>query len=79
MKIVVLDGHVLNPGDLSWDSLRKLGEVKIYERSKPEGSGRAYRRCRGNPYQQGKDYGRAAGACVRICAISELPLRATIR
>ena len=36
MKIVVLDGHVLNPGDLSWDSLRKLGEVKIYERSKPE-------------------------------------------
>ncbi|MGN1013784.1 MAG: D-2-hydroxyacid dehydrogenase [Butyricicoccus sp.] len=36
MKIVVLDGHTLNPGDLSWDALRELGEVDVYERSAPE-------------------------------------------
>src|SRR5687767_10517904 len=36
MKIVVLDGHTLNPGDLSWDALRKLGSCEIYERSSPE-------------------------------------------
>jgi glycerate dehydrogenase len=33
MKIVVLDGHTLNPGDLSWDELRKLGPCDIHERS----------------------------------------------
>lgn len=33
MKIVVLDGHALNPGDLSWDKLRQLGEVVIYDRT----------------------------------------------
>ena len=33
MSIVVLDGHTLNPGDLSWDALRKLGPCEIYERS----------------------------------------------
>ncbi len=31
MKIVVLDGFTLNPGDLSWDELRALGEVEIYD------------------------------------------------
>jgi len=31
MSIVVLDGHALNPGDLSWDSLAALGELKVYE------------------------------------------------
>ena len=31
--IVVLDGYALNPGDLSWNGLRKLGEVQIYERT----------------------------------------------
>ncbi len=36
MKIAVLDGHALNPGDLSWDELKKLGEAAIYERTKPE-------------------------------------------
>jgi glycerate dehydrogenase len=34
-KIVVLDGHTLNPGDLSWDALKALGEVTLYERSSP--------------------------------------------
>ncbi len=33
MKIVVLDGYTLNPGDLSWDALKQLGEVTIYERT----------------------------------------------
>lgn len=33
MKIVVLDGYTLNPGDLSWDALRALGEVKLHERT----------------------------------------------
>ena len=33
MKIVVLDGYVLNPGDLSWDGLKKLGECTIYNRT----------------------------------------------
>jgi len=36
MKIVVLDGYALNPGDLSWDELRKLGNVEIYERTPKE-------------------------------------------
>lgn len=35
-KIVVLDGYAANPGDISWDPLRELGEVVIYERSPPE-------------------------------------------
>jgi glycerate dehydrogenase len=33
MKIVVLDGYTLNPGDLSWDRLKKLGDVTIYDRT----------------------------------------------
>jgi len=36
MKIVVLDGLTLNPGDLSWENLSKLGELKIFERTPPE-------------------------------------------
>jgi len=33
MKIVVLDGYTLNPGDLSWDNLKVIGEVVIYDRT----------------------------------------------
>lgn len=33
MKIVVLDGYTLNPGDLSWDGLKRYGEVVVYERT----------------------------------------------
>lgn len=36
MKIVVLDGFTLNPGDLSWDALAALGEVEIHERTGPD-------------------------------------------
>lgn len=33
MKIVVLDGYTLNPGDLSWDALGALGELSVYDRT----------------------------------------------
>jgi glycerate dehydrogenase len=36
MKIVVLDGHTLNPGDLSWNTLARLGACEIYPRSTPD-------------------------------------------
>ena len=36
MKIVVLDGYTENPGDLSWDGLRALGELTVYDRTPPE-------------------------------------------
>ena len=32
-KIVVLDGYTLNPGDLSWDGFRNLGEFTVYDRT----------------------------------------------
>lgn len=31
MKIVILDGHAVNPGDLSWDFLKAYGEVTVYD------------------------------------------------
>jgi glycerate dehydrogenase len=36
MRIVVLDGFTLNPGDLSWKSIRNLGERAIYEHTPHE-------------------------------------------
>lgn len=36
MNIVVLDGHTLNPGDLSWDELRALASCDIYDRTAPD-------------------------------------------
>ncbi len=33
MKIVVLDGYTTNPGDLSWDKLKELGDTVIYDRT----------------------------------------------
>ncbi len=36
MKIVILDGYGLNPGDLSWEPLEKLGNVTIYDRTTPQ-------------------------------------------
>jgi len=33
MNIVVLDGYTLNPGDLSWDRMKSLGETIIYDYS----------------------------------------------
>src|SRR5690349_16595592 len=36
MKIVVLDGYTLNPGDLSWHDLKSLGPSEIYARTPPD-------------------------------------------
>ena len=36
MKIVVLDGFTLNPGDLSWAGLEALGSVTVYDRTAKE-------------------------------------------
>nr|WP_320023446.1 D-2-hydroxyacid dehydrogenase [uncultured Draconibacterium sp.] len=35
MKIVVLDGYALNPGDLKWENLEALGELTVYDRTTP--------------------------------------------
>jgi glycerate dehydrogenase len=35
-RIVVLDGHTLNPGDLSWEPLARLGELVVFERTPDE-------------------------------------------
>ena len=35
MRIVVLDGYTLNPGDLSWQGLEALGDCRVYDRTSP--------------------------------------------
>ena len=52
IKIVVLDGYTLNPGDLNWGELEALGTCEIYERSSPK---EVIERARGShncPHQQ---------------------------
>jgi glycerate dehydrogenase len=39
MKIVVLDGYTLNPGDLSWEALEKHGDLIVYDRTTYDSSG----------------------------------------
>lgn len=36
MKMVVLDGYALNPGDLSWEGIRQFGELTVYDRTPVE-------------------------------------------
>ncbi|MGM0110232.1 D-2-hydroxyacid dehydrogenase [Enterococcus sp. DIV0187] len=36
MKIVILDGYTLNPGDLSWEGFKEVGEVEVYDRTPEE-------------------------------------------
>lgn len=36
MKIVVLDGYTLNPGDITWEGMEALGELTVYDRTKAE-------------------------------------------
>jgi glycerate dehydrogenase len=36
VKIVVLDGQAVNPGDNPWDELASLGELTVYDRTRPE-------------------------------------------
>ena len=33
MKIVILDGYCLNPGDLSWDALEEIAPSEVYDRT----------------------------------------------
>lgn len=33
MKIVILDGFAVNPGDMTWDGIASLGELTVYERT----------------------------------------------
>ena len=36
MKIVVLDGYTLNPGDLDWQGLKELGDCRIHDGLAPD-------------------------------------------
>jgi glycerate dehydrogenase len=36
MKILVLDGHSANPGDLSWEGLAELGDLEVYPQTSAE-------------------------------------------
>ncbi len=33
MKIVITDGYTLNPGDLSWEAIKNMGELVVYDRT----------------------------------------------
>ena len=46
MKIVILDGYTLNPGDLDWSPIKSLGEVTVYERT---AAGEVVGRAKGAP------------------------------
>lgn len=35
MNICILDGFSVNPGDLNWDAMNKLGTVTVYDRTAP--------------------------------------------
>ena len=43
-KIVILDGHVANPGDMSWDSIAALGDLTVYPRTPAD---KVVERCQG--------------------------------
>ena len=48
MKIVVMDGHGLNPGDLSWNGFEQMGDMTVYERTPyADGSEETIRRAKG--------------------------------
>ncbi len=36
MKIIILDGYTVNPGDLNWDWLSEYGEFEVYDKTNPE-------------------------------------------
>lgn len=48
MKIVVLDGYTLNPGDLSWEGISQFGDLTVYDRTayKPGGEDLVVERAR---------------------------------
>lgn len=43
MKLVMLDGYAVNPGDLSWKELERFGDLTVYDRT-PEDDGEIMRR-----------------------------------
>lgn len=47
MKIVILDGYTVNPGDLSWDALKEFGELEVYDRTSYRESPLIAQRARG--------------------------------
>ena len=36
MKIVVMDGNGVNPGDMSWEQIEQFGNLTVYKRTAPE-------------------------------------------
>ena len=36
MKIIILDGYTLNPGDISWAGFETLGDFTMYDRTSPD-------------------------------------------
>ena len=36
MKLTILDGHAVNPGDLPWDKFSDLADITVYERTPQE-------------------------------------------
>lgn len=36
MKLTILDGHAVNPGDLPWDKFSELAQVTVYQRTPSE-------------------------------------------
>jgi glycerate dehydrogenase len=44
VKIVILDGHTINPGDLSWSDVEKFGALTVYERTDPHDEAEIERR-----------------------------------
>lgn len=44
MKIVILDGYCVNPGDLDWSALQELGELTVYDRTPLEDDAEILRR-----------------------------------
>ena len=36
MKIAVMDGHGVNPGDMSWKPFEEIGQITVYPRTAPE-------------------------------------------
>ena len=44
MKIVVLDGYCLNPGDLSWSGMEAQGALTVYDRTPLDGEDEIVRR-----------------------------------
>lgn len=54
MKMVVLDGFTLNPGDLTWEGIEQFGELKVFDRTDfcSQKSNWGHRRCWSGFYQQ---------------------------